>query len=149
METHLGKTIKALFILNEKYVSTFCLHTQLAESSLGILYNSDRLLSPHALWFWFQILPLFFTPLSIRTQPGSFLQIKQLSSSILYLHNGLTNQPTTQLTKQLITNVNPAHILGFPFYNILPVVINRLFFFIQQDVISILVHSVTTENKHY
>ena len=49
METHPGKIAKALFIWHEKYVSTFCLCTQLAGSYLDILYNSYKLLSSHAL----------------------------------------------------------------------------------------------------
>ena len=56
----MGKTTKALFIWHEKYVSTFCLCTQLVYSSLGIIYNLDNLLSPHALWYWVYILPLSF-----------------------------------------------------------------------------------------
>ena len=73
VETHLGKTTKALFIWHEKYVSTFCLGTQLPNSSRGIFYNSYRLLSSHALRFWDYVFILFFTPLSIRTQPRSIL----------------------------------------------------------------------------
>ena len=75
LETHMVKTTKALFIWHERYFNTFCLHTQLANSSLGILYNSYRLISSHGLGFWDYVLLLSFTHVSIRTQLGSILYL--------------------------------------------------------------------------
>ena len=120
METHMRKTTKVLFIWHEKYVSIFCLQTHLADSSLGILYNSSRLLSPHARRFWVYIVPLAKTTLFFSS-----------------------------LTKQSITNVNPTHSLGSPFYKILPILINQLFYVIQKTIIYILVHLGTTDNRNY
>ena len=84
VETHLGETTKVLFIWNEKLVSTFCLCTQLVDSSLDVLYNSYRLLSSCALWFWVYVFLLFFSQLSICTQPGLilFLSISLLSQPL-------------------------------------------------------------------
>ena len=70
VETHLGKTTKALFIWHEKYVSIFCLRTQLVDSSLGILYKSYKTLSCHAFRVWDYVFLLSFTPLLIHTRPS-------------------------------------------------------------------------------
>ena len=112
-ETHLGKNTKVLFIWYEKYVSTFCLRTQLVDSSLGILLqfmqtslpscsmvlgldNSSILhssIDQHTTW----IIPLVKTTILFSSLPTQWL-----------------NQPTDYLANKTIDNQRESHTqLGF------------------------------------